>query len=139
MAQRWHPELDGDRDRLGRLNYGDVITVDLGPARGHVQAGARPAVVVQDHVTSSALRTTVVVPVTKNLLALTKYPHAVRVEPSSTNGISVPSVLLAFQIATIDNRMIIRRIGSLDESSLAQLSVALRALLRLPERSGNAQ
>ena len=119
------------------MNYGDLITVDLGPARGHVQAGARPAVVVQDHVTSPRLRTTVVVPITSNLLALAKYPHTIRVEPSPTSGLSVPSALLAFQIATIDNRAIIRRIGALDESSLAQLSLALRALLRLPQRSGS--
>jgi mRNA interferase MazF len=113
------------------LNYGDVVTVNLGPARGHAQAGSRPAVVVQEHETTQNLRTVVVVPLTSNTSALQRFPYTIELDPDETNGLRVPSVLLVFQITAVDRRSIGSRIGTLSEAHLEVLAQSLRQLQRL--------
>ena len=115
------------------MNYGDVVLVSLEAGRGHAQAGHRPAVVVQDHETTEGMRTVVVVPITGNLNALERFPYTLPIAPDTTNGLSKQSVLLAFQITTVDRRFLGRRLGSLSEECLQELRESLRALLRLAE------
>ncbi|MFQ5794965.1 MAG: type II toxin-antitoxin system PemK/MazF family toxin [Candidatus Bipolaricaulia bacterium] len=112
---------------------GDVLRVKLplppGGA-GREQAGRRPAIAVQTDVTSANLPTLMIVPLTGQLSAL-RFPHTIRVEPSNTNGLNQPSVLLVFQLRAIDQRRIIEVIGRLEEEYLDQLDAEMRRLLSL--------
>ncbi|MCH7890180.1 MAG: type II toxin-antitoxin system PemK/MazF family toxin [Gemmatimonadetes bacterium] len=114
------------------MSHGDVVSVDLGPPRGHAQAGHRPGVIVQDEETSQDLPTVVVVPVTSSLRAVDRFSHTIRIDPDGHNGLSLSSVLLVFQITAVDLRQTSRRIGRLSEAHLQQLDTTLRNLLRLP-------
>jgi len=112
---------------------GDIRVVEL-PApsgsAGHEQIGHRPAIVVQTDTTDRSLPTTMVVPLTSNLKAL-RYPYTSRVDPTPQNGLTTPSVLLAFQLRAIDRRRLGRKIGQLDEDHMEQLEAAMRLLLGL--------
>jgi len=115
------------------VNHGDVVLVSLEAGRGHAQAGHRPAVVVQDHETTGGMRTVVVVPITGNLSAVERFPYTIPIAPDTTTGLSKQSVMLVFQITTVDRQFLGRRLGSLSEESMQELCESLRALLRLAE------
>ena len=108
---------------------GDVIFVDLPPASQHEQAGTRPAVAVQ---AASDPRNPMlmIVPFTSKLTAL-QFPHTIRVEPSKINGLSVPSVLLVFQLRAISKARIVSTMGRLEDQYMDKLDLAMRSLLGL--------
>jgi mRNA interferase MazF len=110
---------------------GDVFRVDLPPAAGgREQAGLRPAIAVQAEA-GEILPTVMVVPVTSNLKAA-RFPFTVRVEPSTANGLTKPSVLLVFQLRAVDRQRIVVKIGHLEQEYLDQLDMEMRRLLNLP-------
>ncbi len=111
---------------------GDIVWVDFPPppSGGHEQAGRRPAIAVQTDAAGTTLPTLVLVPQTTNLVAL-RYPFTVRVDPSPQNGLTQPSVLLAFQLRVTDRRRVIRVVGRLEPHYLHQLDAELRRLLNL--------
>ncbi len=111
----------------------DVIIVDI-PApsdhTGHEQIGFRPAIVVQSDVNDSNLPTTLIIPFTSNLQAM-RFPHTIRVNPSTLNGLSAPSVLLDFQLRAIDKSRIGRIVGRLENSYIVKLEDELKRLLAI--------
>jgi mRNA interferase ChpB len=85
------------------MRRGEVWCVRLPPASGHTQSGDRPALVVQNDAFTAALPTVLVVPFTGNLAA-TRFAGTLRVDPDGTNGLTTPSIALAFQLRAIDQR-----------------------------------
>ena len=110
---------------------GDVLLVNLptpSAGVGHEQIGSRPALAVQNDNSGSMLPTTMIIPFTSSLKAL-RYPHTFRVDPSMQNGLSVPSVLLVFQLRAIDKSRISGNVGRLENHYLQRLMNELRNLL----------
>ncbi|MBI1877572.1 MAG: type II toxin-antitoxin system PemK/MazF family toxin [Chloroflexi bacterium] len=111
---------------------GDVLFVEFPVPQGnagHEQINDRPAVVVQaDTAENQNLSTLMIVPLTGQLSAL-QFPHTIRVEPSGTNGLNRPSVLLVFQLRAIDRRRILRTLGQLERDYLDQLDREIHLLL----------
>jgi len=110
---------------------GDVLRVELPPppgGTGREQSGRRPAIVVQTDSTTIKLPTLMMVPLTSRLSAL-RFPHTIRVEPSSENGLTQPSVLLVFQLRAIDTKRAVQTIGHLEQEYLDELDKELRRLL----------
>lgn len=82
------------------MTRGDIVLVNLPQAAdgaGHEQVGTRPALVVQDDPTSETLSVIMIVPFTSNLKAQ-RFPHTILIQPSAQNGLSMPSVLMIFQL-----------------------------------------
>lgn len=96
--------------------------------RGHEQTGFRPSIVVQADLHESDLSTTMIIPFTSKLQAM-RFPHTMLIEPSADNGLSVPSVLLVFQLRAIDKRRINRTVGHLEASYTIQLENEIKSLL----------
>lgn len=95
---------------------------------GREQSGRRPAVVAQDDI--PGLPTLLVAPLTSQLSAL-RFPHTLRVEPSPENGLSMPSVILLFQLQVVDKRRVLRVVGKLEEQYVEQFNSELRQMLKL--------
>ena len=112
------------------MKRGDIILVELPQAdtSGHEQTGSRPALVVHDDATSGNLSVVMIVPMTSNL-KLQNYAHTILIEPSRQNGLSMPSVLLVFQLRAIDKRRIIKTLGSLEAPIMEQVNSELKKLL----------
>jgi len=109
----------------------DVILVELPPplgGAGREQSGRRPAIVASDD--SPGLPTIMVAPLTSQLAAL-RFPHTLRVEPSADNGLSVPSVILLFQLQVVDKRRVVRVVGKIDQEHVVQFNSGLRGMLKL--------
>jgi mRNA interferase MazF len=112
---------------------GDLILVELpqaiGPS-GHEQTGNRPALVVHDDATSSVLPVIMIVPITGKVAA-NRYPHTIEIQPTPQNGLSLPSILLVFQLRAIDKSRIVRKLGVIDTAVLKQVTDEIKNLLGL--------
>jgi mRNA interferase MazF len=106
---------------------GEVWRVRLPTGVGHKQAGERPAVVVQNAPFIASLPTVVVIPFT-GTLAAARFSGTLVVQPDRTNGLTVPSVALVFQVGAVDKQALLVRLGTLDPSTLGQLLSLLHQL-----------
>ncbi len=116
------------------MRRGDVILVHLPAPQGQPgreQFGTRPAVVIQSDLPEYAiLATVVIVPLTSQLKALS-FSGSFRVEPTTENGLDVPSVVLTQQLRAVDKKRVQATIGRLSEADCSRLEAALKTLLGL--------
>jgi mRNA interferase MazF len=105
----------------------DVVQADFNPKKGHVQAGVRPAIVVQSNLFNQYSSTVLVVPLTKNEKKL--FPSEFLIIPSKMNGLKESSRFLGSHIASIDKSFILKKLGRLEEKYYSHLQEALRVSL----------
>ena len=106
------------------MTKGEIWITDLPAKGGHVQHGIRPALIIADATKAIAL----VVPLTSSLAAQ-RFPHTMVLEPTTSNGLEQPSVLLLFQLGAVDKRFLHRTIGTLDAALLQRVDDKLRTLI----------
>jgi mRNA interferase MazF len=106
------------------VTKGEVWRVSLPWGAGRAQAGTRPGVVVQDDQVTASLPTVLIVPFTGARAAL-RLPGTVLVQPTSQNGLTVPSVALVFQLTAVDRRNCLQPLGVLDLATLDQIFAKL--------------
>lgn len=112
---------------------GDIVLVDLprpAAGAGHEQVGNRPALIVHSDKTHRTLSVIMIVPFTGRLSAQ-RFSHTILVQPSTTNGLSCPSVLLVFQLRAIDRRRILSTIGHLEAETMELVGAEMKSLLDL--------
>lgn len=112
------------------MKHGDLFWVDLPDRGGREQRGRRPAIIWQDTDGFPGLPTVLLIPLTSRLAAL-RFPATVRVEPSSENGLAVPSVALVFQLGASDIGRVRDRLGELSVRDLARVGEIARRLQKL--------
>jgi mRNA interferase MazF len=108
------------------MTKGEIWTTILPRSDGHEQYGERPAVIVADPLSSLAM----VIPCTSNLAAL-RFPHTLRIAPTEENGLTTPSIVLAFQLRAIDKKRLDKKIGVLEAAHLDELNKTLKTMLAL--------
>ena len=112
---------------------GEVVLVDFPFAAG---AGRklRPAVVVQNDANNRRLATTILAPITSNVRHLSE-PTQVAVDPATPDGAKTgllrPSAIKCENLATVETRLVRRKIGVLPESLLSQLETAIKESLAI--------
>ena len=106
---------------------GDVLMVSLPATSGREQSGRRPAVAVQTDIAGEPML--MIAPITSNLTAL-RFTFSVRVEPSPENGLTVPSVIMIFQMRAIDKTRIINKIGHLSPDDLKRVDNEIWRMLK---------
>jgi mRNA interferase MazF len=115
------------------VSRGDVVLVDFPFASGTAQK-LRPAVVVQNDMNNRRLATTILAPITTNVRHQNE-PTQVAIDPSTSDG--SPTGLLRLSaikcenLATVETRLVRRKIGIAPASLLGQLESALKASLAL--------
>jgi len=115
------------------MKRGDIVLVNLpqtADGAGHEQVGTRPALIVQEDSASDSLSVIMIVPFTSNLKAQ-RFAHTILVQPTKENGLSVPSILLVFQLRAIDKQRITRKIGHLEEALIEKVNQEMKGLLGL--------
>jgi mRNA interferase MazF len=112
---------------------GDVVLVDFPFASG-TTSKLRPAVVVQNDTDNRRLVTTIFAPITSNIRHQNE-PTQVAVDPrtpdGSATGLLRPSAIKCENLATVETRLVRRKIGVAAPSLLAELEIALKAALAL--------
>jgi mRNA interferase MazF len=112
------------------VERGEVWLVALPFGPGREQQGHRPAAVLQDETHGRGSPLVLVVPLTSQLAAL-RFPATVRLDPSTENGLDVPSVAMVFQLRALDRTRFTRRIGRLGRADLRRVERELRRLAGL--------
>jgi mRNA interferase MazF len=113
------------------MQRGDIVLVKLPQVAGipgHEQTGARPALIVHNNKTSAELSLVMIVPATSNM-NVHRYAHTISVDPSSQNGLTVPSILMVFQLRAIDKQRIIKKLGEIETDTLEKVDAELKSLL----------
>jgi mRNA interferase MazF len=115
------------------VRRGEIVTVELDPARGSEASKTRPAVVVSnDSANGTATRlgrgVITVVPVTSSTDRV--YPFQVLL-PASQTGLRRDSKAQAEQVRSVAGERIGRRVGHLSAPLMAELDQALRIHLNL--------
>ena len=115
------------------MKRGDIVLVNLpqsADGAGHEQVGTQPALVVQNDAGEESLSVIMIVPFTSNLKAQ-QFLHTILIEPSKENGLSVPSVLLVFQLRAIDKKRVTKKIGQLEDELMDKVNREMKKLLGL--------
>ena len=115
------------------MRRGEIVTVDLDPARGSESSKTRPAVIVSnDTANSTAERlgrgVITVVPVSSNTERV--YPFQVLL-PAAATGLARESKAQAEQVRSVAVERVGRRVGRLPAALMVELDRALRIHLNL--------
>lgn len=102
------------------MKHGDVFWVDLPDRGGREQRGRRPAIIWQDTAAFPRLPTVLIIPLSAQL-DTQRFAGTQLIKPSATNGLTVPSVALVFQLGACDVRRIGQRLGWLDQTDLDKI------------------
>ena len=108
---------------------GDVILCDLNPVIGSEQRGIRPCIVIQNNQANLSSPHTIIAPFTTKIREKILPSHVF--VPALVGGLSENSVIFIEQLRVIDTRRIISKMGSLEESYLSEIIIALKNLFEI--------
>ncbi|MBI5883363.1 MAG: type II toxin-antitoxin system PemK/MazF family toxin [Elusimicrobia bacterium] len=116
-----------------RIQRGTVCLADLNPPKGTEPGKIRPVLVVQTDLLNGHHPSTLVCPLTTNVKRSAKH---LRVHlPGSQAGLDKDSDVMIDQLRAIDNRRMIKPLGSVSEPIMQQVSENLALVLDLLLRS----
>src|SRR5689334_11859974 len=113
------------------MTVGDIFWADLPGTDGHEQSGRRPVMILQDDSYGGFLPTVLIVPITSTQAAL-KFRGTVAIPATSANGLAYDSVLLVFQLRTLDRIRFGTQLGATEQTVLDQVYKTLDNLTGHP-------
>jgi mRNA interferase MazF len=109
----------------------DIWLADLNPQRGTEAGKVRPVLVVQTDLLNRHHPSTLVCPITTNVI---KEADLLRVNVRRTSsGLERNSDIMIDQLRAIDNRRFIERLGRIDKTTQSKVMECLRLILDLDE------
>jgi len=105
------------------IKRGELYFADLSPVVGSEQGGIRPILIVQND-TGNKYSPTIIAAAVTSKLNKAKLPTHIELSASEF-GLSKDSVILLEQIRTLDKRRLKEKIGSLSDSQMQKVNVAL--------------
>ena len=110
-----------------------VWLANLDPVVGSEQGKTRPVLVPSDSRLNQILPVVNVLPITSRKSNRRIYPNEALI-PAGTAGIELESVVLCYQIRTLDKRRLLRRVGDLSQiSPRSEILAALKFQLPMTE------
>ena len=108
---------------------GEIYLATLDPAVGHEIQKTRPTLVIQNDITNQYGLTTIVAAITSKV-STPPYPNEVLISPGKS-GLDVISTIRLDQIRTVDRQRLIKRLGTADSGTMAQVDEAIKISLGL--------
>ena len=114
-----------------RISRGDVLLVNLEPTIGSEQRGrSRPCLVISPAELNEVLRGIIVCPIT-DARHVKRSELGLTLIPAGEGGLIKNSLAVSFQVWMIDKRRVIRKLGSVKERTMEEVSESLKAVLDL--------
>lgn len=104
------------------VKRGDIFYADLSPVVGSEQGGIRPVLIVQNDIGNKYAPTTIVAPITSQIVK-SKLPTHVEID-MKVSGLRDNSVILLEQVRTIDKSRVKEKISHLDDKIMDKVSKA---------------
>ena len=112
------------------MKQGEVWLINLDPTVGAEIKKTRPAVIVNDNVLGK-LPLKIIVPLTDWKERYDVAPWMVKITPDSANNLSKTSSADCFQIRSVAEERLIKRIGTVDINSMNEIRKALAIALSI--------
>ena len=106
------------------ISRGDVWLVNLDPTIGQEIKKTRPAVVVSSN-SIGKLPLKIIVPITDWKPPYANYPWMVYLEPDQQNGLSKKSGADTFQVRSVDQARLTRKLGQLPEPVMEEIATGI--------------
>lgn len=114
-----------------RINRWDIFLASLDPVIGSEQGKTRPVAVISDDEINEVLPVVNVLPITSKKEGRKIYPNEALLSKGETN-LRVDSIVLCYQIRTLDKKRLIKKLGSIRKMETKQdIENALRFQLGL--------
>jgi mRNA interferase MazF len=107
------------------MKQSEIWLVDLDPTKGAEIQKKRPAIIVNDD-RLGKLPLKVVVPITDWKDHYQMAPWMVKLEPNKTNGLSKDSSVDCFQVRSISQERLVKKLGSIESNTLQEIKEALK-------------
>jgi mRNA interferase MazF len=107
------------------MKQGEIWFVDLDPTKGAEIQKKRPAIIVNDD-RLGKLPLKVIVPITDWKDHYQVAPWMVKLESNKTNGLSKDSSVDCFQVRSLSQERLIKKLGNIDITTLNDIKEALR-------------
>lgn len=102
MAYRWH-----------------IFLVNLDPVVGSEQGKTRPVLIISEEEINQILPVVNVLPITSRKQGRIIYPNEVII-PAGTGGLEKESIVLCYQIRTLDKKRLAKEMGKIDDLELQE-------------------
>lgn len=106
----------------------DIWLADLNPGIGTEPGKIRPVIIVQSDFLNNVHPSTLICPITTNVNRTSKI---LRINLSNNSGLTKSSDILVDQIRSIDNKRLIKKLGTIPSNLRNQLNINLRIILDL--------
>ena len=125
-----------NREINREITRGDLILVNFPDVGGSVQAGVRPAIVIQNNIGNKYSPCLIVAPLTSNTSKnKTYFPTHVLLH--KTSGVAKTSIVLCEQLSTISKAKIVNYLGHLTPNEMRRIDQAICISLALIDVSVN--
>ncbi len=112
------------------MKQSEIWLIDLDPTKGAEIQKKRPAIIVNDD-RLGKLPLKIIVPITDWKDRYDNAPWMVKLEPNATNGLSKASSADCFQIRSLSQERLIKKIGNIDSTTLDEIKEAIKKVLAL--------
>lgn len=112
------------------MKQSEIWLIDLDPTKGAEIQKKRPAIIVNDD-RLGKLPLKIIVPITDWKDRYDIAPWMIKLEPNSTNGLSKVSSADCFQIRSLSQERLIKKIGNIDNTTLDEIKEAIKKVLAL--------
>ena len=112
------------------LKRGEIVLIDLKPARGAEKRKTRPCLIIQNDIGNKYSPLTIIAVITSQKEIDKQYPTDVWIDEGE-GGLDYPSIIQCDQIRTVDKSRIIKKIGYIDVSIMKKVDKALKISLDL--------
>ncbi|TBR58719.1 PemK family transcriptional regulator [Westiellopsis prolifica IICB1] len=112
------------------MRRGEIWLVNLDPTIGTEISKTRPSIIVNDNAIG-ILPLKVIVPITEWKERYTVRPWMVRLEPSTENNLIKTSAVDTFQIRSVSETRLVKKLGLLSNDEMELVSQALTIVLNL--------
>src|SRR5688572_27104231 len=110
------------------MKQSEIWLIDLDPTKGAEIQKTRPAIIINDDKLGK-LPLKIIVPITDWKDRYGIAPWIVKIEPSIFNGLSKTSAADCFQIRSVSQERLIKKLGKVDTDTLVAIKEALARVL----------
>jgi len=106
------------------MKQGEIWQINLDPTIGSEMKKTRPCIILNSNAIGK-LPLKVIAPITDFKPHYTKVPWMVIIEPNSTNNLNKKSAIDLFQVRSLSEKRLIKKIGLVDKETLYKCKEAL--------------
>lgn len=112
------------------MKQSEIWLIDLDPTKGSEIQKIRPAIIVNDDALGR-LPLKVIVPITDWKDRYIIAPWMIQLMPNAQNGLNKESAADCFQVRSLSQERLIKKIGSIDKNTLDEIKEALKKVFSM--------